>query len=291
MDVRFLSSVIEVVEVGSIAEAARNQNLTSAAISQRIKSLENTLGCELLNRSGHSANPTDKCLRILPRLKRIIAEVEGINGDIDDSGLSGELRVGSISTVLSGVLPKIIKELSLIAPNLKVNIVPGTSAELYRSLTDKKIDVALTVDPPFSIPKYLKQEALYSEELGLICKEKQNRKVSQIISSTPYVQYDRLSWGGRLVENYLFDNKIEVTPVCELDSLESIALMVKQGMGISLIPIWKGMEELIDDIEVIFINNERYRRHISLLSHRQLGKESLVKAFSDVVLKNVSNNN
>jgi DNA-binding transcriptional LysR family regulator len=40
MDIRFLESLIAVVETGSIAGAARLQYLTAAAVSQRIQALE-----------------------------------------------------------------------------------------------------------------------------------------------------------------------------------------------------------------------------------------------------------
>ncbi|MCQ1061198.1 LysR family transcriptional regulator [Photobacterium sp. ZSDE20] len=287
MDVRFLSSIVEVVEVGSIAEAARNQNLTSAAISQRIKSLETTLGCQLLNRTGHSAKPTAKCLKLLPRFKRIISEVEAIPGDIDEVGLSGELRVGAISTVLLGVLPKVLQELSYTAPDLKIKITPGTSTDLYRKLTDKKIDVSLTVNPPFVTPKNIKKEVIYFEELGLIHTHKNAPNLKELIASQPYIQYDKLSWGGRLVERYLYDNQLTVTPVCEIDSLESISIMVQQGMGVSLIPMWKGMKNLFNNLEVIPVKDKRYQRHITLLSHLQIGKEPLIKVFNKAVLTQV----
>jgi len=83
LDIRFISSLIKVVDTGSIAAAARNQMLTSAAVSQRIKALEIAMGCQLLSREGHSAKPTAECLKVLPRLKRIIKEVDALQGDLD----------------------------------------------------------------------------------------------------------------------------------------------------------------------------------------------------------------
>ncbi|TMN88925.1 LysR family transcriptional regulator, partial [Pseudoalteromonas sp. S558] len=117
MDIRFISSLIEVVDTGSIAAAARNQMLTPAAVSQRIKALENSLACKLLNRAGHSATPTSECLKILPRLKRLVSEVDALQSDLDETGLSGELKLGAISTVLTGLLPSTIQYLTTSAPN------------------------------------------------------------------------------------------------------------------------------------------------------------------------------
>jgi DNA-binding transcriptional LysR family regulator len=44
MDSRYLQSFVYVVELGSIAEAARRLDLTPAAVAQRVKMLEAELG-------------------------------------------------------------------------------------------------------------------------------------------------------------------------------------------------------------------------------------------------------
>ena len=57
MDTRFLETFVQVVETGSIAGAARNMNLTAASVSQRLKSLEGSLGSRLIVRSGRTVKP------------------------------------------------------------------------------------------------------------------------------------------------------------------------------------------------------------------------------------------
>ena len=64
MDIRYLESLISVAEQGSIASAARAQNLTPAAVGQRIALLEKHFGTDLLNRNAHRAIPTEACLRL-----------------------------------------------------------------------------------------------------------------------------------------------------------------------------------------------------------------------------------
>lgn len=288
MDTRFITSLVEVVETGSIAAAARNQLLTPAAISQRIKALENSIGCTLLNRAGHSAKPTADCLKILPRLKHLVKEVESLNSDLDDSGLSGELKVGAISTILTGLMPRAIKHLNSNTPNLTLQVVPGTSANLYEQLLAKKLDAIIVVTPPFDIPKYLCATAIYSEPLGVICNDNHQVDIKQLLRSKPLIQYDRAAWGGVIANTYLVNNNINTQPICELDALEAIALMVKLDMGVSLVPIWEGIEQISDKIKITPIAEQAYYRHISLISHRQIGKETLIAAFSETIYHLIS---
>jgi len=285
LDIRFISSLIEVVDTGSIAAAARNQMLTSAAVSQRIKALEVAMGCQLLSREGHTAKPTAECLKVLPRLKRIIKEVDALQGDLDATGLTGELKVGAISTVLTGLLPSAIHYLTVNAPKLSLQIFPGTSAHLYQQLIAKKLDVVIIVTPPFTTPKYLKLKPLYAEQLGFICNLSNELGVNESLLSKPYIQYDRFAWGGAIADTYLIDHNIQTKSVCEIDALESIVLMVKREMGVSLMPIWDGLEDVASNIKVLPIEGEKYQRHITLISHRQAGKEPLIKAFSQALLR------
>ena len=287
MDIRFISSLIEVVNTGSIAAAARNQMLTPAAVSQRVKALEASLGCQLLSRAGHAAKPTSECLKVLPRLKHLVSEVDALHGDLDDTGLSGNLTIGAISTALSGILPSTIQSLAIAAPNLNLKIFPGTSANLYNLLAEKKVDVIVIVTPPFICPKNLKLTPLYSEQLGMLCNSNNQLSIKESLLAQSYIRYDRSAWGGAIADSYLIDNEIHVKSLCEIDSLETILLMVKQEMGVSLIPIWRGLEYVTESINILPISENKYLRHIALVSHRQIGKEPLIQAFSKTILKQV----
>jgi len=284
MDTRFLQSLICVIETGSIAGAARVQNLTAAAVSQRIKALENALGCTLLLRSGHKVSPSDACLRIIPRLKHITAQVTLISGDLDITGLSGELKVGVISTLLSSLMPQCIKQLSQQAPNMLLQIIPGTSKELYQQLIEQKIDVALIVEPPFSSPKSLTQQFLLSQPLSFISREK-HLNLHRAISTQPFIQYDHQAWGGAITKRYLSDNQLQVNALCEIDALETICLMVASNMGVSLVPMWQTMEQLTSNLHVTPILDVLYQRNISLLHHSATQKQQLVNSFKKNVIE------
>ncbi len=87
MDIRFLESLVAVVEGGSISAAARVQGLTATAISQRIRTLEAEFGADLLIRSGHRASPTKACLNLLPRARNLILETAMLKRDFGSNAL------------------------------------------------------------------------------------------------------------------------------------------------------------------------------------------------------------
>ena len=278
MDTRYLKSLITVVECGSIAHAARAEGLTAAAISQRIVALERQLGIELLSRLGHAAKPSEACLALLPRAKRIVREVALLAGDADGGGLTGELRVGAISTVLTGLLPAALRTLTERAPHLKLVIVPGTSRSLYQALLSGELDTALLVAPPFELPKALHSQLLRKEPLVLLSKGKPSGSILSQLHTHPYIRYDPHAWGGRHAQRYLADNGLTPTPLVDLDALETIAMLVSEGVGVSLVPHWSGFEQWGQQCTVTPVKNALYDRDITLVSPVQSDRPNMLSA-------------
>lgn len=268
MDTRFLESLIAVVEAGSIAGAARLQGLTPAAVSQRIQSLERDIGCELLSRSAHTARPNENCLNLIPRARKLVHEADALQYDIDTTGLSGTVRIGAISTALTGLLPSVLHLLAETAPKIKPRITPGTSQLLYDQLLTKSLDAAILVAPPFETSKNFVSELLREEPLLLLSGNKETRPLSEILLYKPYICYDSESWGGRIAAQYLADNEIVPDTLCELDSLETIHVLVEKGMGVSLVPYWAGLKPNPERFMMTVINDSRYMRKLVLLTHR-----------------------
>lgn len=282
MDTRFLASLVAVVETGSIAGAARQQNLTPAAIGQRIRALEDELKVTLLSRAGHSAKPTADCLRIIPRLKKIIAESDALQFDLSDD-IAGKLRIGTIATALTSYFPTLLQHLSQQYPNLLPQIVPGSAPQLFEQLTQGNLDMTVTVCPPFKYPKFIRELSLYQEPLVLLYHpalhaEATSQNLQVTLAQLPYIEYDKQAWGGKIAAEYLKKYHLKPQKVCAIDALDSIALMVKMGMGVSLVPYWQGLKDNFPELATIAINDPHYTRHIACFSHRQSGKEGLITA-------------
>jgi DNA-binding transcriptional LysR family regulator len=58
----------------------------------------------------------------------------------------------------------------------------------------------------------------------------------QLLRERPLVRYDRSLWSGQIAENYLRQHRIRPNDRIELDALDAIAVLVRRGLGISLVP-------------------------------------------------------
>ncbi len=285
MDIRYFESLISIVELGSIARAAQIQNLTPAAVGQRIVAIESHFNAELLNRGSHKATPTEACLSLLPRLRHIVSEYHDLHSDIDHSSLSGKLNLGAISTALTGIIPAAIKQLALSAPGLILQIRPGTSNSLFVDLSERRIDIAIIVLPPYKLPREYRALTLRNEPLVLISNKAAGKSIREKLLNNPYICYDSQSWGGVKARKYLTDRKIDIEPCYELDALESIEKLVQQGMGVSLVPQWAGLDTSSSGMEVEAIKPNHYSRQIVLLTRANETREKITTAISQALIR------
>ena len=283
LETRFLESLLNVAKHGSIAEAARHQGLTPAAVGQRIQALEAEIGFPLVERVGHRSRPTEACLRILPHARSVIEQVRELGERADVDGLTGRLRIGAISTLFQDIVPPVLRQAGQDLPGLRMDLTPGTSKELYAAFGAEEIDVAMIVAPPFTVPKETTVIPLLSEPLVLISSRPERGPVAKAVMRNPYLRYDNTSWGGIIPARYLEQAGVHKEPLCNLDSLETIAILVREGMGASLVPAWKGLERFKSSIFISEPLPERYNRQICLVTRTKPRREPLLVKFTEIV--------
>jgi DNA-binding transcriptional LysR family regulator len=280
MDTRFLETFLTVVEKGSIAEAARRLNLTPAAIAQRIRALESEITVPLLSRSGRTVTPTEAGVAILEQARIVLRQVRDLGSIATSDQLTGELRLGAISSALSGLLPIVLKALMERSPGIDVYILPGTSEDLYRKVLDGDIDAAIITQPPFAIPKTCDWRLLREEPLVvLVPASALPRDPHAILVSEPFIRYERTRWGGRLVDGYLRRAGIRPRERYELHALDAIAVLVDRGLGVSLVPDWAPPWPEGLSLRKLPAADRTFARHIGVLWARSSVRLRLVQNF------------
>ncbi|WP_421782914.1 LysR substrate-binding domain-containing protein [Kiloniella litopenaei] len=299
MNSDFLKSLLALSQEGSIAQAAQSQGLTATAVSQRIKALEEQIGFSLTIRSGKTVQLTEAGQRILPHAKQLLDIERDMVSALNQGQMSGRIELGIISTAMTGIIPQTLCLLQDDQHDLDIKLHPGTSKQLYNRLLTNDLDAVIISAPPFPIPKELKYEIVNQEPLCLIAAHNSlpntyaktpHTKITkfppdlrQELRQKPFIRYDHNAWGGKLVSNFLQDNKIMVQEFCELDALEAITVLVHSGLGISLIPDWQGPWPEGVNLHKIILDDTRYYRKTILLRKRSTARETVISYISNTM--------
>lgn len=283
--IRELKTFICVTQRGTFAAAGQQVGLTQSAVSAQIKSLEDTLGVKLFDRTGRSATLNSAGERAIPLAEEIL-RLFGRMGTADSGNdFHGALRIGAIGTVQTGILPQALVALKSQAPFIETHLVPGVSLNLLSQVDAGELDLAIMIRPPFSLPKDLHAEVIEREAFVLITsKEVVGDDPLAILAEQPFVRYDRGSFGGRLVTQFLKQQKIHVQQALELDELDAIVKMVRSGLGVSLVPKAGLWLEHAEDVRVLELRTLTFFREIVLVSKYRQKHSPLFNIFRTCVL-------
>lgn len=236
---RELKTFVAVCELDSFAAAARQINLTQSAVSAQIKTLEDSLGLCLFTRSARAITLNPQGTRILPIAKEILKlyATMQLPSDTDIASYYGQLKIGAINSVQVGILPEALKAISLLAPLMQTEIIPGRSTELFEQLEVGSIDAAITVQPAFTLPKDIVIDSIMTEPYVLISPKKWPfYSLRQTLEQHPFIHYTLKSSASAKISKFFKRQDIKVNTIMEINDLDAIVRMVESGLGVALIP-------------------------------------------------------
>lgn len=286
--IRELKTFLAIARCGSFAAAGHSIGLTQSAVSAQIRNLEEALGLRLFDRTGRSAHLNAAGQRALPLAEQIIETFAqmGQSESLDD--YRGELRIGAIGTVQTGLLPPVLLRLLEYAPGVAPKLVPGVSLNLLAQVDAGEIDLAVMIRPPFALPKELLAEPLQREPFVLIAPlDTPGDDPLELLATEPFVRYDRSSFGGRQVTAFLRKHRLDPRPALELDELDAIVKMVETGLGVALVPRAGLWLEGSPRVRVLSLGSHTFHRDLVLMRRhgvRDLPVQQLFRRCLDEVL-------
>lgn len=237
METSFLQTFVLIAETGSMAEAARRQGVTPAAVAQQVRALERELGASLVARSGRTVLPTPAGHRLLGHAGELLRELGNLHTVVREDVVAGQLRLGAINTALHTMLPRVLGRLARAHPDVTVYIQSGQTQQLFEAVRNDALDAAVCLHPEFALSKALAWEQLREEPLVVLAPPAlAQRGALDLLRTEPFLRYDRSLGGGRQADRYLRRHGIVPQERFELSSLLAIAMMVAEGLGVSLVP-------------------------------------------------------
>ncbi len=156
---------------------AREQNFRRAAeacgvaqptLSAGIKSLEESLGVQLVRRSSRYQGLTPEGERVLNWARRLAGDFRAMRQDVHSfrHGLSGRLRLGVIPSALP-YTPVITRRFRAMHPAVQITVLSRTSDEILEQLDGLELDGGVTYLGTEMIPR-LRAIPLYTERYRLL---------------------------------------------------------------------------------------------------------------------------
>ena len=148
MDIELLRTFLEVSRTRHFGQAAEAMFLTQAAVSTRIKTLEQMLGVQLFDRIKRDIQLTPEGNRLLSRADFLISEWRKIRQEVSAGGAKLQLSVGGSLRLWDVVLQKWLIRMRSDLPEVALIAESHTPELLTRKLLDGVLDLAFMLEPP-----------------------------------------------------------------------------------------------------------------------------------------------
>ena len=147
LDVSAIRSFLTVAEMGAVTRAATQLNLTQSAVSLQIKRLEETLGQSLFERKGRGVTLTPAGEQLVGYSRRLLAANDETWERMKAGPVTGEINLGSPDDILHPHVPRVMRELAMSHPKVRVNLHSAQTVFLKERLARGELDVILTTEP------------------------------------------------------------------------------------------------------------------------------------------------
>ena len=166
MELRQLRYVEAVDRHRHFTRAAEELHVAQPALSHQIRRLEAELGTELFERTSRSVVTTEAGEAVAARARTVLAEVDGVRGEIDElNGLiRGRISIGALLPAGAIDMPSLVGRFSEAHPGIDIDLHEGTAGDMLRYLAEDEVHAAfsLLAGP---LPEGLAGERLSEDEL------------------------------------------------------------------------------------------------------------------------------
>ncbi|MBP3803762.1 MAG: LysR family transcriptional regulator [Oribacterium sp.] len=269
----------DLAETNNITKTAQRLYTTQSALTKRVQSIEQELGCQLFIRSKKGVVLTPVTESILPHVRKIQHNLEQIRSIAEnpEGEMGGTLKVGVAVNYARYRLAETLERYIEKYPKVEVQVTARRSPDLYKELISGEANVAIIRgDYPWAEGDVV----LFEEKVCLVMGRKIEEKN---LNDFPFI--DRTSDVGfeADVSRWMNENKIRRHTGLQINDVDSIMQMVERNIGWSILPEiclsgFKGIAKPLN-----FKSGEAFLRRTHLLYRPEYFKLPQVQAFIETV--------
>lgn len=146
LDLTALRSFVTVADTGGVTKASSVLNLTQSAVSMQLKRLEESLGQELLDRSGRGIALTSAGEQLLSYGRKLLALNDEVIARMTDDAFEGTLVIGVPSDIVYPAIPQVMRLFHAEHPRMKIQLLSSYTSRLKEMFANGECDLILTTE-------------------------------------------------------------------------------------------------------------------------------------------------
>ncbi|MGF1777550.1 LysR family transcriptional regulator [Vibrio nomapromontoriensis] len=231
----------EVLNAGSLSLAALRLELTQPAVTSAITNLEEELGFPLFKRSHIGVSLTAEAEFMLPAVERLLASAKHLEDVAAELkfGRAGKIHIACMPGFPSTVAPRVIARVLKENPMLNVAFKIAPSTQVQDGVRTGLYDLGIAESPANT--NELIADRLDFELVAIYPKGHRFEHVDilsiQDFHDEPFITLDERHYITHTFKALCAQQSVSCHAVAEVHLFPSIAAMVSEGLGVSLVDI------------------------------------------------------
>lgn len=245
IELRILRQFVALAEELHFGRAAERLHMTQPPLTQAIRKLETELGAPLFERSSRRVALSAAGHALLPSARKLLADAQGLAGlaRAAAAGQRGRVRLGFVSTVGYGELPRWLKRFRDAHADIELHLAEATLDVQQRSFAAGELDAGFIIHAPGSLPAGFEGLTVAREPMVLalstdsrLAARKQLRTTD--VLAQPLVIFPRDIAPSLYDALLAFYRAKAATPhiAQEANQMQTIVNLVSAGMGVAWVP-------------------------------------------------------
>ncbi len=145
MDVKRLEIFLKILETRSLSKTAAAFGMAQPSVSASLKTLEDSIGCKLFDRTPRAVRPLPQALILAPYARSVMETLSEATWALgsQSGGPRESLVVGASSLPSMSIIPQALTAFKSLYPNVHIKLKAGESENIIRRLIDGEIDLGL----------------------------------------------------------------------------------------------------------------------------------------------------
>ena len=271
--------------LGRLTDAAEEQAISQSAASQAIRELERALGYRLFHRVRRQLEANDAAQQILPRVREILALVDGLE-EPQGEAIGGDFHVAASVTVGCYLLPHLMAEFCHRHPRVAPRISIGNSGEILAMLEKGRAQLGI-IEGPATHPD-LEIRRWRRDRLSIFCATshplaQQGHLGREALGRQRWIVREPGSGTRTVFDSAMQSARITPTIALALPRQEAIKQSVLAGLGIGCLSALSIADEVAGGQFVELDTPLELVRNLSWIAPRERRAGGVVDAFLDLM--------
>ena len=236
-----LTYFLAAAQTQNFRKAAELCLVAQSALSRQIAALEDELEVELFTRHKKRVTLTPagqefalyvrNAMDQLQEGQQFLAELQ--------AGQRGTIRIGCIESLATAFLPALFASFHQRYPHIRLKVRVNHTDELITFVEQGEVELGLILDPRLQSELLIVKE-LFRQPLHLLISAQ--HPLAQMASTVtleqiltePFLLLDETSRMGQITKRIFAQRGLPLHPLVEIESVEGLKEMVRQGIGVTL---------------------------------------------------------